>query len=70
MKVWGWQVSLRRVISDDDCRGHLEAIELLACSMGQEDLCFPSKANVAVARAYYHCWKNGNILQRPYLRYN
>lgn len=67
MKAWDWQVSLRRVISDNDCRGHLEATELLARSMGQADLCFLRTANVAVARAYYHCWKNRNILQQPYL---
>jgi len=65
--MWGWQVSLRQAVSDDDCRGHLEATELVACSMGQADLCFLSTANVAVARACYRCGKNGNKLQRPCL---
>lgn len=47
--------------------GHLEATNLLAYRMGQADLCFLSRANVAVARVCYHYRKNRNMIKRPYV---
>lgn len=63
----GLSGQLKRPIADQDCGGHLEAVELLACRMGQADLSFLSRASVAVARACCHCWKKRNMLQRTYL---